>query len=239
MIKWGKIMVKCPKCGYLVIDNEKFCKNCGSEIIREEEGAIDAASKNICPKCGEEIDERMKFCKNCGSEIIREEGAIDATSKNICPNCGEEVEDGMKFCRNCGSKISLEQDKVNQTKFCSNCGFEMDINMKFCPECGVSTDGQLTHNNSQVVFNSNKSPALAAILSFLIIGLGQVYLGLTKKGIILFILAIVSGILTAIFIGFILWLLVWIYAIYDGYNSANKLNNGVAVDDKLDFNNLF
>ena len=231
-------MAKCPKCGCLVIDDAKFCKNCGSEIIQKVETNV-VVSMNTCPSCGEEVSEGMKFCKNCGSEIIREENPIDTISKNACPNCGEEVSEGMKFCKNCGSKISPEQDTVNQTKHCSNCGCEMDINMTFCPECGASTNGQLNHNNSQVVINSNKSPALAAILSFLIIGLGQVYLGLTKKGIILFILAIVSGILTAIFIGFILWLLVWIYAIYDGYNSANKINDGVVVEDKLDFNNLF
>jgi TM2 domain-containing membrane protein YozV len=91
----------------------------------------------------------------------------------------------------------------------------------------------------QGVVNSNKSPILGAILSFLIIGLGQVYLGLTKKGIILFVLAIVSGFLMLLFVGYILWLLVWLYAIYDGYNSANKMNNGIAVEDTLDFNNLF
>lgn len=70
-------------------------------------------------------------------------------------------------------------------------------------------------------------------------GLGQVYLGLTKNGIILFVLAIVSGILTIIFLGFILWLLVWIYARYDVYNSANKINNGIEVEDTLDLYNLF
>jgi TM2 domain-containing membrane protein YozV len=91
----------------------------------------------------------------------------------------------------------------------------------------------------QGVVNSHKSPILGAILSFLIIGLGQVYLGLTKKGIILFVLAIVSGFLMLLFVGYILWLLVWLYAIYDGYNSANKMNNGIAVEDTLDFNNLF
>lgn len=192
-----------------------------------------------CPKCGCLVIDDAKFCKNCGSEIIQKVETNVVVSMNTCPSCGEEVSEGMKFCKNCGSKISPEQDTVNQTKHCSNCGCEMDINMTFCPECGASTNGQLNHNNSQVVINSNKSPALAAILSFLIIGLGQVYLGLTKKGIILFILAIVSGILTVIFIGFILWLLVWIYAIYDGYNSANKINDGVVVEDKLDFNNLF
>ena len=63
-------------------------------------------------------------------------------------------------------------------------------------------------------------------------------MGLTKKGIILFIAAVVSGILTLFIIGWILWLIVWGYAIYDAYNSANKMNMGVGVQDTIDFNDL-
>ena len=64
-------------------------------------------------------------------------------------------------------------------------------------------------------------------------------MGLTKKGILLFFGAIVSGVLMLILIGWITWLLVWGYAIYDAYNSANKMNEGIAVEDTIDFNNLF
>lgn len=192
----------------------------------------------ICQNCGDEMDDGAKFCRNCGSEIIPEEEISVESSKKVCPSCGIEVDEGMKFCKNCGAEINPEHDEVNQTKFCPNCGREMLNDVKFCPECGFSTNGQLNSINSPAVINSNKSPTLAAILSFFIIGLGQVYLGLTKKGIILFVLAIVSGMLMLVYIGFILWLLVWIYAIYDGYNSANKINQGVDVEDTLDIHNL-
>ena len=158
----------------------------------------------------------------------------------ICNECGCEVVDEAKFCKNCGAKIEIEKtENVNQTKFCANCGFEMDKNIKFCPECGNPTDNVSQTVKTEVVYNNEKNVALAAILSFLIIGLGQIYLGLTKKGIILLVLAFISGILTIIVIGWILWFIIWIYAIYDGYNSANKINSGINVEDTLDFNNLF
>lgn len=189
-----------------------------------------------CKNCGTELVEGAKFCKNCGSEIIQEE-MIDATHAKTCPECGAEIEEGMKFCKNCGFKISA--DDGAKTKSCSKCGFEMGEDMIFCPECGTSTSEVPQVNDGQVANYSNKSPVFAAILSFFIIGLGQVYLGLTKKGIILFVLAIVSGILMLILVGVILWLLVWGYAIYDAYNSANKINEGIAVEDTLDLHNLF
>lgn len=158
----------------------------------------------------------------------------------LCQNCGSEVDEGVKFCKNCGSEIKVEEKNVdvNKTKFCSNCGFEMPQSTKFCPECGTTTDGSPQVVNNAIV-NSDKSPELAAVLSFLIIGLGQIYLGLTKKGIMLLIAAIISGFLMLIIIGWITWFIVWIYAIYDAYNSGNKIRNGIRVEDTIDFDNLF
>ncbi len=122
---------------------------------------------------------------------------------------------------------------------CKKCGFELkDENIKFCPSCGAPTSPSSQVNDPNLVVNGDKNPILAAILSFLIVGLGQIYLGLTKKGIILFAAAIVSGILTLLVIGWILWLIVWGYSIYDAYNSANKMNMGVGVQDTIDFNDL-
>jgi TM2 domain-containing membrane protein YozV/RNA polymerase subunit RPABC4/transcription elongation factor Spt4 len=157
-----------------------------------------------------------------------------------CQNCGEEVVEGAKFCKNCGSEIVVEQANEKDTKFCSNCGFEMPKASKFCPECGTTVERvPPVMNTTTIVVPSNKSSGLAALLSFLIIGLGQVYLGLTKKGIILFLLAIISGVLMMVLIGWITWLLVWGYAIYDAYNSCEKMKKGIEVEDTLDFNNLF
>lgn len=62
------------------------------------------------------------------------------------------------------------------------------------------------------------SPILAAILSFLIPGLGQAYAGDIKKGIIFFIVAVVLAILS-FFTGFLLSILSLIFAIYAAYDA--------------------
>ena len=69
------------------------------------------------------------------------------------------------------------------------------------------------------------NPILAAILSFIIPGLGQAILGDVKKGIIYFIIAIVLviiAIFTAGILGIIL-LAFQIYAAYDAYKMAQGL----------------
>ncbi|KJS73326.1 MAG: hypothetical protein JL56_11500 [Desulfotomaculum sp. BICA1-6] len=69
-----------------------------------------------------------------------------------------------------------------------------------------------------------KNPGLAAVLSFLFIGLGQIYNAQIGKGLLLFGGAIVSGFLTMVIIGFILLPVLWLYGIYDAYKTANYLN---------------
>lgn len=57
-----------------------------------------------------------------------------------------------------------------------------------------------------------KSPVLAAVLSFLLGGLGQVYNGQPGKGLLIF---------------FTSWLIIpWIYGIINAYKTANKINEG-------------
>lgn len=66
-------------------------------------------------------------------------------------------------------------------------------------------------NNSES--NQKKSPILAAVLSFMIGGLGQVYNGQAGKGLLIF---------------FTSWLIIpWLYGIIDGYKTANKINEGI------------
>ncbi len=152
-----------------------------------------------------------------------------------CKNCGCELQEGAKFCKECGAEVTVEKFD-GESQFCSSCGFKMPTGLKFCPQCGSPTS-KVPHNSNTInnagssVVNTNKDPVLAAVLSFLIIGLGQIYLGLTKKGILLIVAAFISGILMLILIGYVFWILIWIYAIYDAYSSAQKMQRGIAVKD--------
>ncbi len=77
----------------------------------------------------------------------------------------------------------------------------------------------MTHYNPQV-----KNPGLAAVLSFLISGLGQIYNGEIGKGLLIIVVQIINGLLTMIFVGFVTGAIVWIWAIYDAYKTAERIN---------------
>lgn len=67
------------------------------------------------------------------------------------------------------------------------------------------------------------SPILAAILSAIVIGLGQVYNGEVGKGVILFVAAIISAILWFFVIGILFSIIIWGYAVYDAYTTAERI----------------
>ncbi|MBT8508524.1 hypothetical protein AZH53_08915 [Methanomicrobiaceae archaeon CYW5] len=64
------------------------------------------------------------------------------------------------------------------------------------------------------------SPIIAVILSFFIPGLGQFYTGQLLKAVALFVLALIFAALSTIVIGIPLYLIVWVYSMYDAYVTA-------------------
>lgn len=69
-----------------------------------------------------------------------------------------------------------------------------------------------------------RSPALAAIASFLLPGLGQFINGQVGKGVIALVAYGISWLLTTILIGFLMLPVVVIWAIVDAYRSAQRWN---------------
>lgn len=99
--------------------------------------------------------------------------------------------DAVCVCNHCGKSI------------CSDCQVEIK-GENYCKECLVIKAGKEK--------KEERSPALAAILSFIIGGLGQIYNGQIGKGILIF---------------FTWWLIIpWIFGIVDAYQTAKKINEG-------------
>lgn len=92
-----------------------------------------------------------------------------------------------------------------ETKFCTRCGEKIDIQAEICPKCGVRQGLPKSQKTEK------KEPWLAALASFFIPGLGQLY---TKQS---------FGKAALIFCTSIL-IIPWIYGIYDAYKKAEEMN---------------
>jgi len=69
-------------------------------------------------------------------------------------------------------------------------------------------------------FAGEKSPAIAALLSFLVVGLGQVYAGKLKRGIVLFAACVIFVMASFLVLPAFAAFACWIGSIYDAYKIA-------------------
>lgn len=112
------------------------------------------------------------------------------------------------------------------TKYCQHCGGKINAKAEICPECGLRVAEP--QNVGQQEVRDRKNPGLAAIASFLIPGLGQIYNGQIGKGLlIIFVWSVaIVMVISAPLLGFGLAFLIWVLSIYDSYNQAEKYNRG-------------
>ena len=117
-----------------------------------------------------------------------------------------------------------ETPKASDEMFCSSCGEIIKAAAEICPKCGVR---QNHHNEMR---EGIKSPGIAAIASFIIVGAGQLYNGQIAKGILFHIgmwFAVIFGVLFFwLILPLFIPLLFWVYNIYDAHNQAEKINRG-------------
>jgi TM2 domain-containing membrane protein YozV len=76
----------------------------------------------------------------------------------------------------------------------------------------------MQHGFHQTVSTTEKNPGLAAVLSFLIPGLGQIYNGQVGMGILLCVITIL------LYMTIVLGLALHLYLVFDAYRSAEKFN---------------
>ena len=112
-----------------------------------------------------------------------------------------------------------------KTKYCSNCGAQIDANAEICPKCGVRIFPAPTLTRTLPV--ERKSEGIAAVLSFFIPGLGQIYNGQISKGLVMIIAGFFIALSMILLIGLILYPIYWIWNIYDAYSTAKKINAGI------------
>lgn len=105
-------------------------------------------------------------------------------------------------------------------QYCSSCGEPIKTEAEICTNCGVRQKSD-EQPQTQV-----KNPGIAAVLSFLFTGLGQIYNGQIAKGIALIVVQAINIALMFVVIGFFTYFIVWIYGLYDAYKTAERINRG-------------
>ena len=93
------------------------------------------------------------------------------------------------------------------------------------------TVNTMQNNARKMISPSGKSASTAVILSCLVVGLGQIYLGQTLKGIVLLLIAFMIGILISPLLLFIPSIIIYIGVMIDAYKIGEKLEAGQSVGE--------
>jgi TM2 domain-containing membrane protein YozV len=106
--------------------------------------------------------------------------------------------------------------------FCSKCGQANADDARYCRFCATTLAPETQQR--VVVVRPAKSPGVAAVLSFFVCGLGQIYNGQIGKGIAMIIAYLISWYLCVLLIGFITTPILWIWGMIDAYKTAERIN---------------
>jgi|SRR5665647_526020 len=90
------------------------------------------------------------------------------------------------------------------------------LRAEICPECGI-----------EKIKSKRKSAIIAALLSCIIPGLGQIYAGDLFRGLAILAVLGFSLCLMALIIGFFTFFGTWIFAVADAYNTVKKRNDKI------------
>lgn len=127
--------------------------------------------------------------------------------------------------------------------YCKMCGERLPADAVTCEKCGHVIEKDFkSQPNATGYMKPLKSKGIAAVLSIIFMGLGQIYTGKIAKGVVLaiieafclsqefvFVLALLAGDLTitmwAAYLGVtIVFIALWVWQVYDAYKLAKNYN---------------
>ncbi|RAP54495.1 MAG: hypothetical protein BZ137_01900 [Methanosphaera sp. rholeuAM130] len=198
-----------------------------------------------CQNCGFENDEGQSICKKCHYLLKESEKTNDGYMEdNDNTNSNTNINN---------TKSNVNQNTINTDTFDEN-GSRSHIiednyrnSYKYADGYYLLDNVELISENVSISRYQNKSLFLGCLLSFFITGMGNVYAGLKKRGIVEFILSLIINAFIPVtpeflidFNSYVLYLaLIWeIYVVYDTYKCIKAINADKEIPLFLGFINL-
>jgi len=118
--------------------------------------------------------------------------------------------------------------------YCHDCGALISAKAEICPECGVRQRDPPGSALDTLIedLTAGGNPFVAAVASAVVPGLGQLYNRELERGIAFMAGAFVAALSTLVFVGLVLYPVVWLWAIYDAYKGAERY--AASGDDRED-----
>jgi TM2 domain-containing membrane protein YozV len=123
--------------------------------------------------------------------------------------------------------------------FCRHCGKNLQVdNVGFCPFCGAAQKNTNSDTKIRQSLNQPKSSGKTLVIALLagvvfFNGIGHLYIGKIRRGIIILVIGWILGILTILFIPFVIVSIVFnLWQGYNAYKLAEYYNDYLNINGK-------
>ena len=120
-------------------------------------------------------------------------------------------------CPSCAMSLDSPPDLAGQTVACPQCNTQFVMPRSSAAPIPVYA--------SPAYRPDIKNSGMAAVLSFIWTGLGQIYNGQIGKGVMLALVQFVFVMMSFVLIGLPFFLVLWVWGIYDAYQQAEDINS--------------
>ena len=127
-----------------------------------------------------------------------------------CPEYSREVSDKAAACPHCGCPLTAALKEAPRELKCPQCGYYNRPDGTKCYQCGAALAAPVTVARPQP--QGSAGNVLAAVLSFIIPGLGQLCQGRVGAGVFWFVVAVIAWVVTFGLFGWIVNLIACIEA---------------------------
>jgi TM2 domain-containing membrane protein YozV len=124
--------------------------------------------------------------------------------------------------------LDMKDSSVSEkkTKYCPYCGTQIEYRYTSCPSCGKIQP--LIDGVEKAPQLQKKNPLIAVVLSLLLTGMGQIYLGYIRRGLLFLGSILLLGVLLQQYMTFedlmIVGLIFQIFSAWDAYRLAKAIN---------------
>jgi TM2 domain-containing membrane protein YozV len=124
------------------------------------------------------------------------------------------------------SNESPARERGSDEKFCRDCGEVVSAAAEICPHCGVRQRAPPQSSVESAIDDlvEGGNPFVAALLSALFPGLGQLYNRDLERGLAFIVGSMLALLSALVLVGFLLYPAVWVYSIYDAYTRAERVD---------------
>lgn len=156
--------MNCHKCGQLLKEGAKFCKECGTPVVRMD--------YSTCPNCNNPVEKTSRFCAKCGAKVAAIESSIEGiVYADVIAKPPLEP----------ASKIAVNADNTPThqiTEDLSNDSNKVSLKPYFSPPPrSTITDPDISAEQHIAKSRSNQSPSMVFIITGIIILLASAAIG--------------------------------------------------------------